>query len=174
MAAIGRGPKLPFLSGFLTIFLYLISQLTTPFLSDLKKISGEVVRVEPYGYGSEKVIRIWIDAPLTEPYTSRYIDVVDKYSEELSEVTIWVNTKKEIKQMKAESQMLYEYKWFNPFLLIILTIGVFFHIGAYWETRKKTTNINNYWDMWDYVFGGRKPIMKHNNKLYNPKDLFKF
>jgi hypothetical protein len=180
MAAIGRGPLVPFLaSGFGGIFLFFIGQLTSPFLSNFNKVEGVLVKYETVKNHERgnKMIRIWLNDTISQPYVNYYNAPqreLKKHIDSMEHIILWVNKNREIMQLEANGIKIVDYHWFNPWLLILLGIGLFFHIYSYKETKSKTTNINTYWDMWEYALGGRYPIMKYNNKPYDPKNVFPF
>lgn len=175
---VGRTPLIPFIGGIGTIIIYLIGQASRPPLSRFEKVSGEVVKYETV-YNHErrnKMFNLWLNDTISKPYVNYYNAPqreIKKQIAEIKQVTIWVNRNREIMQMEAKEKLIVNYHWFAPIFLIILAIGLFFHIYAFKETKSKTTNINTYWNMWEYVFGKKVPIMKYNNKPYNPDDLFK-
>ncbi|HNP17594.1 MAG TPA: hypothetical protein PKL31_04085 [Fulvivirga sp.] len=176
---VGRGPLLPFIGGAGSIVIYIVMQLSNPFLTSFQKIKGDVVKYETV-YNNERrnnMFNLWLNDTISKPYFNYYNAPqreINQYIAEIKQVTIWVNNSREIMQMESNEKLIVNYNWFASIFLIILAIGLFFHIYAFNETKSKTTNINTYWDMWEYVFGRKVPIMKHNNKPYNPDDLFKF
>jgi len=176
---VGRTPLPPFIGGAGSIIIYLIMQITNTPLTNFQRLSGRVVKHETvYNYErSNKMIQIWLNDTLSQPYVNFYNDPqrrINKHIAQIEQVTIWVNDNREIMQMEANKKLIVDYDWFVPLFLVILAIGLFFHIYAFKETKSKTTNIKTYWNMWEYVFGKKVPIMKYNNKPYNPDDLFKF
>ncbi|HNP17592.1 MAG TPA: hypothetical protein PKL31_04075 [Fulvivirga sp.] len=179
MAAISRSPIVPFITGAVAIIMYFYVQFTTPLLSKFQKINGEVVKYETE-FNRERrnnMFNLWLNDTSSKPYFNYYNSPqreINQSIAEIKQVTIWVNNGREIMQMETDEKLIFKYNWFAPIFLIILAIGLFFHIYTFKETKSKTTNINTYWDMWEYVFGRKVPIMKHNNKPYNPDDLFKF
>lgn len=176
MAGIGRTPLPTFVGGAIGIILYFVWQLKRPFLSNFQTITGEMVKHKTvYNYERKnEMIKIWLNDTLSEPYINYYNDpqkAINKKIDNIKNLKIWFNENREIMQLEANNIKVVDYDWFAFLFLIILAMGLFFHIASYLEAKKKTNNINTYWDMWDYAFGGRVPIMKHNNKPYNPNDV---
>jgi len=179
MAAFSRNPLVAFFSGLGGIIIYLVFQLANPFLSDFKREEGVFVKYETvniYGKGN-KMINIWLNDTISQPYVNYYNAhqrEIKKHIDSMEHIILWVNKNREIMQLESNGINIVDYYWFSPLLLILLGIGLFFHISSYKEGKSKTTNINTYRDMWDYALGGRYPIMKYNNKPYDPKNVFPF
>jgi hypothetical protein len=180
MAGFSRNPLVAFRAiGVGGIVIFFITQLTTPVLSSFNKVEGILIKHETvYNYGrGNKMIHIWLNDTISQPYVN-YFNApqreLKKHIDSMEHIILWVNKNREIMQLESNGINIVDYHWFNPWLLIILGIGLFFHIYSYKETKSKSTNINTYWDMWEYALGYRYPIMKYNNKPYDPKNVFPF
>jgi len=178
---VGPSPLAPFIGGVGSIIIYIVMQMTNPFLSSFEKVSGVLIKHEivsqKWKYDFD-YLALWLEGD-KEPYINKYprdYKIVVKNVDNLmgKNITIWYDNNREIHQIISDGVTIMDYDWFAPIFLIILAIGLFFHIYSFKETKSKTTNIKTYWDMWGYVFGKKVPIMKYNNKPYNPDDLFKF
>ncbi len=178
---VGPSPLAPFIGGVGSIIIYIVMQITRPFLSSFKKVNGVLVKheivSEKWKYDFD-YLALWLKSE-KEPFINQYPRDYEVTLNNIDglighEVTLWYDNKREIYQIVSNGITLMDYDWFAPIFLIILAIGLLFHIYAYKETKSKTTNIKTYWNMWEYVFGKKVPIMKYNNKPYNPDDLFKF
>ena len=72
MAGIGRTPLPVFVGGASGIIIYIVMQLTNPFLSDFKIVEGELVKYETI-YNRERhnnMIYIWVNDTLSKPYVN--------------------------------------------------------------------------------------------------------
>ena len=162
------------------ILLYLLGQLTRPFLSDFDKVEGVLVKHETvtnYQRGSNKILKIWLNDTLTQPYISTYNDpqkAIKPHIDNIEQVSVWVNSNREIMQLEASNIKIVEYKWFNPLLLLFLAFGIFFYVLSMQATKKETVNIKTHRHMWEYVLGYREAIMKHNNKPFEPEPFWFF
>ena len=172
--AYSSNPKWPILSGTGIILTYIIVQLNQPLISNFKIAEGNFIKyslVENESNSPHKMIKIWISntkEPFINEYPGSYNSVIDNLDYiKNQKVTIWYSNNQEIRQLKCSNHFLIKYNWFNPWLLLILALGISFVWGSYIEMKEKCSNISTIWDMFDYVFGGRELIMKYNNKPYN-------
>ncbi|MCB0497341.1 MAG: hypothetical protein KDC79_14465 [Cyclobacteriaceae bacterium] len=171
---IGATPVTPFLGGFGGIVIYLALQLSQPFLVSFERINGILIKSEILSDRSKydfNYLALWLkgdNKPFINQYPRDYKNLVVNIDNLMGhDITIWYDNNREIHQLVSNGIAIMDYHWFAPIFLIILAIGLFFHIYAFKETKSKTTNINTYWNMWEYVFGKKVPIMKYNNKPYN-------
>lgn len=179
--AYSKNPKWPIISGVFGILIYLISQFSQPFIFNFKLVEGTFIKysiLEDKDNSANEIVNVWIsdyEEPFINKYPGSYKELLDNINNlKNQKITIWYSGNQEIRQLKFRDNLLIQYDWFNPLLLIILGIGISFQWVAYREMKEKCTNIKTICDMYDYVWGGRELIMKYNDKPYNPKNLWNF
>lgn len=177
MAGIGRTPLPVFIGGFFGLLFGVYLQLSKPLLSDFKKISGEVSSYQITdcpNQNSPECLEIWLTTetkPFYNSYPGDYKPFIKEDNYLNKKITLWYNSKREFYQISSNGVLVIKHVRFFYWNLILFAICLLFHFGAYYETKKKTTNIKTYWLMWDYAFYAIKPIMKHNRRTYNPDDV---
>lgn len=179
MIFLGRTSRFPFLSGFFGIIIYLTGQFSKPFLSDLKNTEGNLsnysIRPSSSNNGND-ILFLWlqgIEKPFTNQYPNEFKTTVVRIEDLLnSKVRIWHNSQNDIFQLtNSKGTILMKYTWFSWLFLLILGPSLFFHLSAYYETKKSTINIKSYWDMWEYIVGTKEPIMKHNYRIHVSRNV---
>ncbi len=175
MAGVGRTPLPVFVGFFVSLLFGAYLQFKRPFLSDFATIEGKVLKFETNKNDlrdKNEQLSIWLqndEQPYINLYPGDYKSFL-KGNYQNKDIYIWYDSNREISQMSVEGLTIIKYNWFLYWNLILVIVELAFHLGAYYEAKKKTVNIKTYWNMWEYAFGARKPVMKHNRRIYDPND----
>ena len=175
MAGVGRTPLPIFVGFFIGLFYVAYVQFKNPSLSDFHKITDNISNYALNNQDRDFYkhhILIWLEnekKPVKNFYRSTFkIFEDDKLLNK--KITLWFDSNDEIRQISVNGLVIVKYDWFLSWNLIWVVVALAFHLGAYYEVKKKTINIKTYWNMWEYAFGARKPVMKHNRRIYDPND----